>query len=71
MRVPVSLAVQLRSALLPYIYTTSYLTTQTGVTISYPMYYEWPEVAEVSSVVVVHTRSHYSSFVCDVIGLDG
>jgi hypothetical protein len=33
----------LRAALLPYIYTAAWQSTQTGVLTMHPLYYEWPE----------------------------
>ena len=36
-------ALQLRNALVPYIYSAAYEATQTGITMSHPLYYEWPE----------------------------
>ena len=36
-------ALQLRNALVPYIYSAAYEATQTGITISHPLYYDWPE----------------------------
>ena len=33
----------LRAALLPYIYTAAWQSTQSGVLTMHPLYYEWPE----------------------------
>lgn len=35
-------ALQLRSALLPYIYSAAFAATRTGVALAHPLYYDWP-----------------------------
>jgi hypothetical protein len=39
-------AYHLRAALLPYIYTSAWQSTRTGVLTMHPLYYEWPEEEE-------------------------
>lgn len=39
-------AMQLRSMLLPYIYSSAWKAYSTSVAIEHPVYYEWPEYAE-------------------------